>query len=509
MSSLTPCGVGPGGEAEPASEPGDTVSIKALSSLLVQVLEGSIRPFLPSINGKLNLYIRYLRRKPGRGLSIVYAADAAKVGHAGHGPDHDRWVTVTVDEAALAGTRIRFSAQQVREAQIESQAPGILTIANLGFAVQVFPADNGLPALAASLATAQDGPLFTPLEAAARIQLSDRGWHLRSAKAEPVRYKPSSRCVIRYTLHLDKESAGRVIPRDLSIFGKTYGDPEKARAVQANLQQLYGLQAQTHQPNIPRPLGTVEALGLTLTETVQSAEDADAQALRTGLQVLQPRVIKGPDGAVLDVVIPDVELTVTAYALARLHTSAVQPDGSPRSGAKEAKRASERAALIATYCPVLAQRARRLAEELAKCLQPLQPDNYRPAHGAFKSSQLLFCGKRVFVVDLDGFCLADPALDVGYFLAYLRPNGLWYQRPGTRRRFECGASTFVKAYGKALRERGFDSATVSGILQRSRLYEAATLFKIATRRVNRLNSPRSGELAAMLTEIEACIADGQ
>jgi hypothetical protein len=56
-------------------------------------------------------------------------------------------------------------------------------------------------------------------------------------------------------------------------------------------------------------------------------------------------------------------------------------------------------------------------------------------------------------------------------------------------------------------ELGVPQDAVDGILQRSRLYEAALLFKIATRRVNRLNSPRPKELAAMLSEIAACLSD--
>src|SRR5207253_4018994 len=130
---------------------------------------------------------------------------------------------------------------------------------------------------------------------------------------------------------------------------------------------------------------------------------------------------------------------------------------------------------------------------------------YRPAHGGFKASQLLFHSHQVFVVDFDHFCLADPALDVGYFLAYLRPSGLWHHRPGMRGWFEGSAASFINAYRQALRERSIDEATIDGILQRTRLYEAALLFKIATRRVNRLNSRRPGELSAMLTEIAACL----
>ena len=110
------------------------------------------------------------------------------------------------------------------------------------------------------------------------------------------------------------------------------------------------------------------------------------------------------------------------------------------------------------------------------------------------------------MVDFDGVCLADAALDVGYFLAYLRPSGLWYHRPGQRDWFTAAAAVFVNAYRQAMQVRGIDQEVLDGIVERSRLYEAALLFKIATRRVNRLNSPRPGELAAQLQEIAACLA---
>jgi thiamine kinase-like enzyme len=146
-----------------------------------------------------------------------------------------------------------------------------------------------------------------------------------------------------------------------------------------------------------------------------------------------------------------------------------------------------------------------LAQELGTRLATLQPDVYRPAHGGFKASQLLFHSHQVFVVDFDGFCLADAALDVGYFLAYLRPSGLWYDRPGMRQWFEEAASVFIRSYRKAMAASGVSEAAIEGILQRSQLYEAALLLKIATRRVNRLNSPRSRELSSMLREIATCL----
>ena len=58
----------------------------------------------------------------------------------------------------------------------------------------------------------------------------------------------------------------------------------------------------------------------------------------------------------------------------------------------------------------------------------------------------------------------------------------------------------------ALRMDGVAEPFIDGILKRSRLYEAALIFKIATRRVNRLNSPRPQELSAMLREITSCLS---
>jgi hypothetical protein len=110
------------------------------------------------------------------------------------------------------------------------------------------------------------------------------------------------------------------------------------------------------------------------------------------------------------------------------------------------------------------------------------------------------------MVDFDGFCLADPALDVAYLLAYLRPSGLWYHRPGMRDWFNRAATEFVSAYRAAMLERSIAHAEIDRILDHVRLYEAAILFKVATRRVHHLNSPRPQELSAMLGEIATCLA---
>src|SRR5947207_14802292 len=167
------------GSTRPGS--GATLSIRALTCIM-QRLPHSAR-------AQAGLSIRYLSRNPGRGLVIVYGAGALIAGSAHQGRDPHRWLTVAVDEAALVGTRLRFTTEQVRQARLGTHV-----------AVQVFPADDALPTLATSLRTAPGEPVFAELEAAARTQLCDPGWHICHRRAGPVRYKHGSRYVITYTL---------------------------------------------------------------------------------------------------------------------------------------------------------------------------------------------------------------------------------------------------------------------------------------------------------------------
>ena len=489
------------------------VSILDLPGIVTSLFERAHRPLLPGATQTTGLFVRYLRRKPARGLAVIYAVDEVGQHKGGHTRDPRRSVSLTLDEQALDGATIRFSEEQTREAPLEMQVSGVLRADALGLSVQAFPADSGLPALAASC-DITSSLVFEAIERAARTQLRDENWMLDEVTAEAVRYKPANRCVIRY--HLALTHSQRAEKRQLTLFGKVYTDPQQARDVQALQQRLYEEQlsrlgseiaGQVYRtPLLPEPLGMIDELGLTLTEAVQPANSEEH--MLTGTRALHPRLEHSRGGEITSMVIPIEELRLTAVALARLHTSAVRPaGGAPRTGSKEAKRARDRAALIAGHNPAQAEEVQRLAQELATRLEALQPDSYRPAHGGFKSSQLLFHSHQVFVVDFDGFCMADAALDVGYFLAYLRPSGLWYQRPGMRSWFEAAAEVFISTYRQGMLELGTAPAAIDGILERSRLYEAALLFKIATRRVNRLNSPRPKELSAMIDEIASCFSN--
>lgn len=424
--------------------PSVTGATAALDGYLARLGTGRPRPPL-----------RYLRRKPGRGLVAVFGPDGA-----------GDLYTVTVDERALA----------------EHGSPAAPPT------IHKFPEDPRLPHLAVVTTPMEHPSLAEVLESTARrVDDVPAGRPLSGIVAEAVRYKPGDRCVLRYRLTFGERGAGTTTS---TLVAKLYREPADAQDADDLLARLRTGAASGW---TARPLGVAPGLPLALTEDLGSTHDP--VPARSGLTVIR---IGSPDAFPV--------VARAAAALAELHTS--DPDsvgGNRRTGTAEAAKAAKRGGVLEQHVPGLAADVQRVARTVSDALAALPEDTYRPAHGSYKPSQLLVRGGAVFVVDFDQSCLADPALDVGYFLAYLRPAGIWYRRAGRRAWFQAAAEVFVGSYLQRLDERGESPATARGIAGRAHVYEAALLLKIAARRANRLHSPRPGEVAAVLDEATRCL----
>jgi hypothetical protein len=418
--------------------------------------------------------LRYLRRKPGRGLVAVY------------GNAVEDMYTVTVDEATASG---QASSGAVAADPDSPEEDGVVRIGRLGVTIQRFPHDDQLPGLVDAVQPPKGGPLWSALAALSGARSGHPGVTLRSVSAAPLRYKPGDRCVIRYRLEAQTPAGKRV---SFSVIGKLYRTLDQAHEASALSERLWALQGP--EPWTARPLGVVDPLPLVLAEDLGSALDMPATV--AGTEVL--RMGTNPSST---------DLAAAATALADLHLSAASLIDTPeRTEAEEAGKAVKRAATISAYVPELAGEATAAAEGLCTALEASRPLQPRPAHGSYKPSQLLYRSGSVLLVDFDQFCMADPGLDLGYFLAYLRPPGIWYHRSGTRAWFEVAAGTFLAAYGAAAQARGMGDEELDGVLRRCHVYEAALLFKIAARRPNRLHSARPGEVRSLLDEVTACLA---
>jgi aminoglycoside phosphotransferase (APT) family kinase protein len=100
------------------------------------------------------------------------------------------------------------------------------------------------------------------------------------------------------------------------------------------------------------------------------------------------------------------------------------------------------------------------------------------AHGDFTPSQLLLAGSRVGILDFDDVCQAEPALDLGRFLAYLRMGLAKSAKPSG----DVPSSRFLAAYRAA---GGSPTAEI-----RAELYGIASLVLMAVHSWRRLKSTR-------------------
>jgi aminoglycoside phosphotransferase (APT) family kinase protein len=185
-------------------------------------------------------------------------------------------------------------------------------------------------------------------------------------------------------------------------------------------------------------------------------------------------------------------------ALAAFHSSGLTA-GKPRSIHSELARFKKRAARIGQVNPELGNQMIQLAEALSAWLDTLEPWGATNClvHGDCKPAQFLLQDGQVALLDFDHCGMADPAVDVGTFLATLQQMTVKRTLKNRGRQALCAAwmpelkQQFLEAYCHA-------SGSPSGFLHRAAWYEAVGLLRKAIRGFER--SPYSPLPAALLVE---------
>jgi hypothetical protein len=299
---------------------------------------------------------------------------------------------------------------------------GVVTVTPDGVRHRLFAEDPALPGVAAALDTT-----------AMRAWLSERvGRRVGIESAAVVRYRAGSRCVIRYRL---TDAAHTTVYGKLLCAGEFDVLASAARAL----------------GDLAAPLVGVDP---TLRLVVQGdAGDRSLAAL-------------GADPASL------ARVRSGGALLARLHGPG-SPGGAPRTldGDVEALR---------LHLPSLGRvsaPAAALAAEGTDRLARIPPvRGLRPAHGAFRLDQVHLGAAGASLIDLDSYCRAEPARDLGNALAYLRWRAI--RRPDAAADAAAIAAALLDGYA----ERA--PSPVDG--DRLAIHEAAALLKIAGRRCQRL-----------------------
>ena len=332
---------------------------------------------------------------------------------------------------------------------------GVVDVRPAGLGLRVFHEDPNLP----WLADAAD-----PVKVGRHLRALGLAPGSRVVRVIPVRYKPGSQCLLRFDLE-----AGSV-PRIL--YGKVL--VIDGYRLTRTLSALRAIDGGRTPPRVLQPLGYVSDLHMLLLPAVAGSE---FHSLAFDTTVASEARLQW--------------MRKAGAVLAGLHAAPV-PAG-------PARRITDDAAYLARFSTPVAKTAPSLALSFDEAIRRLDSATHEEpppvlSHGSFRSDQLLIEGDEPLMIDLDELCWANPARDVGNFLAYLRWKSI--REPRHSSFIEGAIPSFLEGYGSVL------------MLPDERWtarYEAGSMLKIAGRRFRKLDVSEWPLVPRLLDEARALL----
>jgi hypothetical protein len=366
------------------------------------------------------------------------------------------------------------------------------TIDALNMVVHVWPIDGELPALV----DATDRRRMTAVFQETLPEALKHELVVEDCRIELVSYRRRQRCVLRYTID-GKTAGGEGISR-LIVYGKvtTSGNETLSSRMIDALRDRIRQRAALHRFALPRSLGSRPELHLSLLEALPG-EAQIGPALKARVR-----------GRPLPDALPLEDMIATCgHVAAVLHTSGVEL-GRPRTLNDELAGLERQIAVARQFVPSFGDRARSWLQRIAASAERSEPLKLCLNHGDFKHEQLLFDGPNSGLVDFDAICQAEPALDLGKFLAHLRSEAQKIQMRASVSSplGEELAEQFLRAYVSAAGDHVEDERRLR---LRTTLYETIALLRLALRSHQDLDETRLEMTIVLLEERMSALAADQ
>lgn len=285
----------------------------------------------------------------------------------------------------------------------------------------------------------------------------------------PIRYKPGSRCTLRYAVQTDR---GQQV-----YFGKVLAQGgEQLLAVVNALYQASLLMPAW--PRIPRPLAYWPAAQLVVQSAI--ADGAELHKLLFDQQI-EPSVRHS-------------WLYLAGKSLAALHNFTGLA-GPQRTLLDDGRDLLEYYGALVSIEAGLATQFAQNVDELVTRAQLHAEGSPVASHGALRTDQFLLDQGHPVLIDLDTFCWANPARDVGNLLAYLAWKAL--RQPQHAAFIQQAEQTFLAGY-QALRPSPEPHWLA--------LYQAASLLKIGGRRFQSLACSEWPLIPQLLNAVRSLLA---
>ncbi|MGH3851522.1 MAG: phosphotransferase family protein, partial [Pseudonocardiaceae bacterium] len=322
-----------------------------------------------------------------------------------------------------------------------------------GLVVHAYPVDGDLP----TLVDATDPNYMLAIFSEA---LAPAGLAVRQCHVEIGHYGRRDRCVLRYTIDLS-DASGRT--GTAVVYGKVYSDDTGelvARVVTAA--GAFLARSQTDALVVPSHLTYISALRLSLLNRVPGSP-VMAATIRAACQGEESTELPSVDSTIDD----------AARVAASVHSWPISV-GPVRTIGDDLSEHRRDLREMATISPIFARYLTELLDEIEDAATTTETQRLGFGHGDYSLAQFLHHQSTVGLVDFDSACQAEPALDLGHFMAYLRMAVAKNQtsEASGAALVEQLTSRFLVAYAQAYGLERLEPA----IEDRARVYEAVSLM---------------------------------
>jgi len=327
---------------------------------------------------------------------------------------------------------------------ISERTIGVLDFTPKGVMPRIFTADERLPWLPIAMDMNEMQKRFSELPGYVGY-----GDQIKLLEIFPVRYKPGLHCVIRYTV---ETPAGKEM-----FYGKSFsGNAERLMKALMDLHQ--SSQENPEMPLISAPVAVWPEMEMILQTAVPD-----------GIEFTHFAYDQRHDASVRESWMAKV-----GRALGALHNNSIAPN-EIKTIHDDLKDLHEFPLIMAKVEPELATKYEEVIQQINTKVNHFKESKSVASHGAMRTDQFILQGDRLVMIDLDSYCWANPARDLGNFLAYLCWKAI--RQPEHAQFIERAGRAFLEGYLSV--QDDIDEKWLS-------VYQAASLLKIAGHRFRSL-----------------------
>lgn len=299
----------------------------------------------------------------------------------------------------------------------------VALIEHLRMTLSVFPIDGMIP----TLVDATDPNKVVVILTETLPEALSGEFVIENVQLLLAHYGRYKRCVLRYSVDGKQTATGT--PQNVTVYGKIDADGLGSQIGPI----ISALRDALQKPNllyrfrVPRSLGYLEDLQLLLMEALPGKPFfkplLKAWIESNNHQTTSNESIPNEEDARLDKAIQ-----TCALIAATLHSSTIKL-GRQTTLEMQVAKLQESADVISQVYPELGAQINSWIRQTVEFAQPYPAMSLCFSHGDFTYTQLIFDGKEGGLVDFDTMCQAEPAQDLGHYLAYQRLNIIKDQDP--------------------------------------------------------------------------------